>query len=76
MVKRNKAKERLKGLGAKYGATLRRRYANVFRLLKRKRACPKCGSLRLKREVIGIWRCYKCNYTVAGGAYDLITKRI
>ncbi|RMF29573.1 MAG: 50S ribosomal protein L37 [Candidatus Nitrosothermus koennekii] len=74
MVKRKKTKERLKGLGAKYGATLRRRYASIYKLLKKKRTCPKCGSIRFKREAIGIWKCYKCNYTIAGGAYDIASK--
>lgn len=75
MVKRA-SKESLKGLGAKFGATLRRRYTAVYRTLKMKRQCPKCGSIRFKRLVIGIWYCRKCNYKVAGGAYDITSKRI
>ncbi len=63
--------ESLKGLGAKYGATLRRRYTKIYFMLKRRRNCPMCGSIRFKREAIGIWKCDKCNYKVAGGAYDL-----
>jgi large subunit ribosomal protein L37Ae len=64
-------KQSLKGLGIKYGATLRRRYSKIFFTLKKKRTCPMCGSSRFKREAVGIWRCYKCDYKVAGGAYDL-----
>ncbi len=64
-------KQSLKGLGVKYGATLRRRYSKIFFTLKKKRTCPMCGSSRFKREAVGIWRCYKCDYKVAGGAYDL-----
>ncbi len=64
-------KQNLKGLGIKYGATLRRRYSKIFFTLKKKRTCPMCGSSRFKREAVGIWRCYKCDYKVAGGAYDL-----
>ncbi|MCS6768195.1 MAG: hypothetical protein RMJ59_05270 [Candidatus Nitrosocaldus sp.] len=63
--------EILRGLGAKYGATLRRRYAKVYFMLKKRRSCPMCGSIRFKREATGIWKCHKCNYKVAGGAYDL-----
>ncbi len=74
MVKRHS--ESLKGLGVKYGATVRKRYTNIYNTLKKKRVCPKCGSLRFKRIVIGIWRCYKCNYTVAGGAYDIVSKHV
>lgn len=64
-------KPSLKGLGVKYGATLRRRYSKIFFTLKKRRTCPMCGSSRFKREAAGIWRCYKCDYKVAGGAYDL-----
>jgi large subunit ribosomal protein L37Ae len=63
--------ESLKGLGAKYGATLRRRYSKIFFILKKRRTCPMCGSTRFKREAIGIWKCNKCNYKIAGGAYDV-----
>ncbi|MGC8555656.1 MAG: transposase [Conexivisphaera sp.] len=64
-------KERpLRGLGPKYGATLRKRYSAVWRLLKSKRSCPKCGSPRFVRVANGIWECRKCGYKVAGGAYS------
>lgn len=61
----------LKGLGAKYGRTLRVRYSRVLFLQKSKRRCPACGALKLKREASGIWGCSKCGHKVAGGAYDL-----
>lgn len=67
-----KGEERvLKGLGAKYGRTLRVRYSRVVFLQKSKRRCPACGALKLKREASGIWGCSKCGHKVAGGAYDL-----
>jgi large subunit ribosomal protein L37Ae len=72
MVKRNKHKiSRLKGLGVKYGATVRKRYGMIYKLLKRKRRCPKCGSIKFDRKVQGIWCCSKCNYKVASGTYDV-----
>ncbi|MDA4118951.1 MAG: 50S ribosomal protein L37 [Thaumarchaeota archaeon] len=61
----------LKGLGARYGGTLRKRYTKVFRTLKSKKECPSCSSMRLKRVASGIWKCGSCGYTVAGGAYDV-----
>lgn len=61
----------LKGLGVKYGRTLRTRYSRVQLLLKSKRRCPSCGSLRLRRKAVGLWHCSKCGHEVAGGAYDL-----
>ena len=66
-----KAKESFRGLGAKYGGTLRKRYARVFRTLKQARSCPACASKRLARTSSGIWKCKSCGYTVAGGAFDL-----
>ncbi|MDA4126682.1 MAG: 50S ribosomal protein L37 [Thaumarchaeota archaeon] len=66
-----KAKESLRGLGQKYGGTLRKRYARVFRTLKQARECPACSSMKLSRTASGIWSCKSCGYTVAGGAYDL-----
>lgn len=66
-----KKKEALRGLGAKYGGTLRKRYARVFRTLKQARECPSCSSMKLSRRASGIWTCKSCGYTVAGGAFDL-----
>lgn len=57
-------------LGVKYGLTLRRRYLSVWKKLKQRRACPKCGSLTFSRSDNGIWECRKCGYTVAGDAYE------
>ena len=64
-------KENVKGLGAKYGGTLRKRYSRVFTMLKAARDCPSCSSPKLRRESSGIWKCKSCGYTVAGGAFDL-----
>jgi large subunit ribosomal protein L37Ae len=62
----------MKGLGAKYGGTLRKRYARIHRGLKASRECPSCSSTKLKRQASGIWRCGSCGYTVAGGAFELL----
>ena len=65
MVSRSKHKiTRLKGLGVKYGATVRK-----------KRRCPKCGSIKFDRKALGIWYCSKCNYKVAAGTYDVNFER-
>jgi len=66
-----KARENVKGLGAKYGGTLRKRYARIYRMLKASRACPSCASMKMRRQASGIWKCGVCGFTVAGGAYDL-----
>ena len=64
-------KENVRGLGAKYGGTLRKRYSRVFRTLKQARKCPACSSMRLSRSASGIWKCKSSGFTVAGGANDL-----
>ena len=64
----------IKGLGAKYGGTLRKRYSNIYRTLKQKKECPSCSNMRLRRVSAGIWKCASCGYTEAGGAYDVSAK--
>ena len=43
------------GLGPKFGSIVRKKHAKVIQTLRMKRTCPQCGSLKLKRKVIGIW---------------------
>ena len=72
MVTRRKRKSpSLKGLGAKFGATVRKRYGAVYRTLKKSRKCPSCGSKRFSRVALGIWLCPKCHFKMASGAYDI-----
>ena len=66
-----KKKGYLKGLGARYGIKLRKKYSIVHRVLKSKRKCPECGSLRFGRKDVGIWSCKKCGFKIAGLAYDI-----
>ena len=55
-----RARQSVRGLGAKYGGTLRKRYAKVFKTLKAARACPSCANMKLKRQASGIWGCSSC----------------
>ena len=64
-------KKSMKGLGARYGIKPRKQYTQVHLLLKEKRTCPDCGSKKLGREAVGIWKCQKCGFKVAGTAYDV-----
>jgi large subunit ribosomal protein L37Ae len=63
-----------RGLGARYGSTVRKRYIRATAGLKKAHRCPQCGFVRVKRESVGIWKCRKCDYTFAGGAYRPSTK--
>ena len=66
-----KKKGYLKGLGARYGIKLRKKYSIVHKVLKSKRKCPECGSLQFVRQAVGIWSCKKCGFKIAGYAYDV-----
>ena len=63
-----------RGLGPRYGVTLRKRYVRVTAGLKKAHRCPQCSFVRVKRESVGVWKCKKCHYTFAGGAYTPFTK--
>jgi large subunit ribosomal protein L37Ae len=63
-----------RGLGPRYGSTVRKRYVKVMQELKRSHGCPQCGFPRVRRESVGIWKCKKCGYTFTGGAYTPSTK--
>ena len=63
-----------RGLGVRYGATLRKRYVKVVTELRKSHKCPQCGSVAVKRESVGVWNCRKCGHTFAGGAYTPVTK--
>jgi len=56
--------------GARYGSTLRKKVALMEARMRGPHRCPRCLTLGgLKRVSIGIWRCRKCGYTFAGGAW-------
>ncbi|MGD6807849.1 MAG: 50S ribosomal protein L37ae [Candidatus Bathyarchaeia archaeon] len=63
-----------RGLGTRYGSTVRKRYVKVVTELKKPHRCPQCGFVRVKRVSVGVWSCGKCGYTFAGGAYTPYTK--
>jgi large subunit ribosomal protein L37Ae len=63
-----------RGLGVRYGSTVRKRYIKVITELRKPHKCPSCGFVRVKRVSVGVWKCGKCSYTYAGGAYTPSTK--
>ena len=63
-----------RGLGPRYGSTVRKRYIKIIKELKKPHKCPQCGFARVKRESVGVWKCKKCGHTFAGGAYMPFTK--
>jgi large subunit ribosomal protein L37Ae len=63
-----------RGLGSRYGATLRKRYVKVIKEAKQTYKCPHCGSEAVTRVSVGVWNCKRCSVTFAGGAYTPVTK--
>lgn len=61
-------------LGPRYGFSVRKRYAEVMMRRRAKYSCPRCYVGRLKRLSVGLWKCRKCGFTFAGGAYEPYTK--
>lgn len=74
MGKRTKKVGPTRGLGVRYGATVRKRYAKVIVEMKKPHACPRCGFARVRRQSVGVWKCRKCGLTYTGGAYTPTTK--
>lgn len=63
-----------RGLEARYGATVRKRYIAVVSSLKKAHKCPQCGSTSVRRRSVGVWGCKKCGVVFTGGAYTPETK--
>jgi len=63
-----------RGLGARYGVTVRKRYRTILAEMKKPQTCPQCGFKSVRRESVGIWVCRKCGFKFAGGAYVPATK--
>jgi len=63
-----------RGLGPRYGSTVRKRYIKVIKDLKKQHKCPRCGFMKVNRESVGVWKCRKCGFTFTGGAYTPMTK--
>ncbi len=76
MGRRRKTKKvgMARGLGARYGSTVRKRYVKVLSESKKTHKCIQCGSESIRRESVGVWNCTKCGLTFSGGAYTPVTK--
>jgi len=63
-----------RGFGARYGATPRKRWIKIIVEMRKPHKCPNCAHKTLKRISVGIWKCRKCGFTFAGGAYVPMTE--
>jgi len=51
------------------GTSVRKRWTKAALSYKGSSLCPSCGIRAVERVNSGVWRCRKCGYTFAGGAY-------
>ncbi len=72
--KRKKKVGPTRGLGPRYGSTLRKRVVKILSGMKKAHKCPQCDSESVRRKSVGIWSCRKCGFTFTGGAYVPVTK--
>jgi len=63
-----------RGLGPRYGSTVRKRYLKVMPEMRKPHRCTSCGLPRVKRDSVGVWVCRKCGFKYTGGAYTPVTK--
>lgn len=57
----------------RYGASIRKRQAEVRRNKTAAYACDSCGRESVRRIGTGIWKCRHCGAVFAGGAYTFKT---
>ncbi|MEK6904725.1 MAG: 50S ribosomal protein L37ae [Nanoarchaeota archaeon] len=57
--------------GARYGASLKKKVAEIERVLRTKKKCPECRKFTIKRVSSGIWECRNCSMKIAGNAYNI-----
>ncbi len=56
--------------GARYGASVRKKWKEVMERRYAEYTCPYCGTKAvMKRISVGIWQCPKCGSIWAGAAY-------
>ncbi|HLD79120.1 MAG TPA: 50S ribosomal protein L37ae [Candidatus Nanoarchaeia archaeon] len=58
-----------KRFGARYGASLKKKFALIEVQQRAKHKCPSCNKMSVKRLAAGIWHCLKCKIKFAGKAY-------
>ena len=63
-----------KRFGARYGRTLKERFAVVEKEQRKRHKCPYCNAIQVRRIAVGIWHCKKCDAKFAGKAYSVREK--
>ncbi|MDP3697957.1 MAG: 50S ribosomal protein L37ae [Nanoarchaeota archaeon] len=58
-----------KRFGARYGPSLKKKFALAEVQQRAKHKCPSCNKTSVKRLALGIWQCQKCKVKFASKAY-------
>lgn len=61
----------VKRFGARYGASLKEKFAKIEKEQRKKHDCPYCRKPQVKRVALGIWQCKKCGSKFSGKAYTI-----
>ena len=65
------AKLTTKRFGARYGARLKKKLAEIESQQKAKYPCPYCNYVKVKRVFMGVWQCSKCKAKFTSKAYSV-----
>ena len=60
-----------KRFSARYGSKPKHKFAKIEKEQRKKHRCPYCNHSKVKRVVVGIWHCRKCNSKFTGKAYSI-----
>ena len=60
-----------KRFGARYGARLKKKLAEIESQQKAVYPCPYCNYVKVKRVSMGIWKCKKCEAKFSSKAYSV-----
>jgi large subunit ribosomal protein L37Ae len=66
-----KTKAPIKGVGARYGRTVKQKYAAIQAQQRKLHKCPYCNYIKVKRISAGIWNCNKCGKKFTSRAYTV-----
>ena len=65
----------IKRFGPRYGRRNKEKVALLEKEHRRRRKCPYCNYVKVKRLSRGIWECDKCNAKFAGKAYTFEVRK-
>ncbi len=60
-----------KRFGPRYGSKPKHTFAKIEKEQRKLHKCPYCNAEKVKRIVMGIWHCRKCNAEFTGKAYSI-----